>query len=64
MDDLRAERRSGSTGTGIAGCRSEAEVVVIIGDHLSYPAAKENVMDHEYIGVGPLLPLRLLMVKP
>ena len=28
------------------------------------PLAKENVMDHEYIGVGPLLPLRLLIVKP
>ena len=28
------------------------------------PLAKENVMDHEYIEVGPLLPLRLLIVKP
>jgi hypothetical protein len=28
------------------------------------PLAKENVMDHEYIAVGPLLPLRLLMAKP
>ena len=28
------------------------------------PLAKENVMDYEYIGVGPLLPLRLLMAKP
>ena len=25
------------------------------------PLAKENIMDHEYIAVGPLLPLRLLM---
>ncbi len=25
------------------------------------PLAKERVMDHEYIAVGPLLPLRLLM---
>jgi hypothetical protein len=24
------------------------------------PLAKENIMDHEYIAVGPLLPLRLL----
>ena len=30
----------------------------------SLPLAKENVMDHEYIAVGPLLPLRLLMAKP
>jgi hypothetical protein len=28
------------------------------------PLAKENVMDHEYIAVGPLLPLRLLMSNP
>jgi len=25
------------------------------------PLARENIMDHEYIAVGPLLPLRLLM---
>jgi hypothetical protein len=30
----------------------------------SLPLAKENVMDHEYIAVGPLLPLRLLIAKP
>jgi hypothetical protein len=30
----------------------------------SLPLAKENVMDHEYIAVGPLLPLRLLMANP
>jgi hypothetical protein len=28
------------------------------------PLAKENVMDHEYIAVGPLLPLRLLIANP
>jgi hypothetical protein len=28
------------------------------------PLAKENIMDHEYIAVGPLLPLRLLMASP
>jgi hypothetical protein len=28
------------------------------------PLAKENVMDYEYIAVGPLLPLRLLMANP
>jgi hypothetical protein len=28
------------------------------------PLAKENLMDHEYIAVGPLLPLRLLMANP
>jgi hypothetical protein len=28
------------------------------------PLAKENVIDHEYIAIGPLLPLRLLMASP
>jgi hypothetical protein len=28
------------------------------------PLAKENVIDHDYIAVGPLLPLRLLMANP
>ena len=28
------------------------------------PLAKENIMDHEYIAVGPLLPLRLLTANP
>jgi hypothetical protein len=28
------------------------------------PLGKENLMDHEYIAVGPLLPLRLLMAEP
>ncbi len=28
------------------------------------PLAKQGVMDHEYIAVGPLLPLRLLMANP
>ena len=27
------------------------------------PLAKQNIMDHEYIAVGPLLPLRLLMAN-
>jgi len=28
------------------------------------PLAKQNLVDHEYIAVGPLLPLRLLMTNP
>jgi hypothetical protein len=28
------------------------------------PLAKQNLVDHEYIAVGPLLPLRLLMANP
>ena len=40
--------------------RDVAEAQAIIED---LPLAKENVMDHEYIAVGPLLPLRLLMAN-
>ena len=29
----------------------------------SLPLAKENMLDHEYIPVGPLMPLRLLSAK-
>jgi hypothetical protein len=28
------------------------------------PLAKQNLMDHEYIAIGPLLPLRLLIANP
>jgi hypothetical protein len=28
------------------------------------PLAKEDVVDHEYVAVGPLLPLRLLIANP
>ena len=28
------------------------------------PLAKQDLIDHEYIAVGPLMPLRLLMAKP
>jgi hypothetical protein len=38
-----------------------AEAQAIMDD---LPLAKQNIMDHEYIPVGPLLPLRLLMANP
>jgi hypothetical protein len=41
--------------------RDVAEVQAIM-DGL--PLAKQNLVDHEYIAVGPLLPLRLLMTNP
>ncbi|TWB62699.1 hypothetical protein FBZ94_103395 [Bradyrhizobium sacchari] len=28
------------------------------------PLARQDLVDHEYIAVGPLMPLRLLMAKP
>jgi hypothetical protein len=30
----------------------------------SLPLSKEHMLDHEYIPVGPLMPLRLLMANP
>ncbi len=30
----------------------------------SLPLAQENMLDHEYIPVGPLMPLRLLLGEP
>jgi hypothetical protein len=41
--------------------RDVAEAEAIMED---LPLAKQNLMDHEYIAVGPLLPLRLLMANP
>ena len=41
--------------------RDVAEAQAIMED---LPLAKQNLMDHEYIAVGPLLPLRLLMANP
>jgi hypothetical protein len=38
---------------------SEAEAIME-----GLPLAKRNLMDHEYIAVGPLLPLRLLTTNP
>jgi hypothetical protein len=42
-------------------CRDLGEAHAIM-DGL--PLATQNLMDHEYIAVGPLLPLRLLMANP
>jgi len=38
-----------------------AEAHAIMG---GLPLAKQNLMDHEYIAIGPLLPLRLLLASP
>jgi hypothetical protein len=40
--------------------RDVAEAEAIMED---LPLAKQNLIDHEYIAVGPLLPLRLLMAN-
>jgi hypothetical protein len=41
--------------------RDVAEAHAIMG---GLPLGKENIMDHEYIAIGPLLPLRLLLANP
>lgn len=41
-------------------CRDVGEAQAIME---GLPLAKQNLMDHEYIAVGPLLPLRLLLAN-
>ena len=41
--------------------RDVAEAQTIMEGH---PLAKQNIVDHEYIAVGPLLPLGLLTANP
>src|SRR5215475_724619 len=51
-------RQDGRGGVFLLNTRDVAEAKSIME---SLPLAKENMLDHEYIPVGPLMPLRLLM---
>ena len=51
-------RDDGRGGIFLLNTRDVAEATSIME---SLPLAKENMLDHEYIPVGPLLPLRLLL---
>ena len=51
-------REDGKGGVFLLNTRDVAEAKSIME---SLPLAKENMLDHEYIPVGPLTPLRLLM---
>ena len=51
-------REDGKGGVFLLNTADVAEAEAIME---SLPLAKENMLDHEYIPVGPLLPLRLLM---
>jgi len=51
-------REDGRGGIFLLNTRDVAEAQSIME---SLPLAKENLLDHEYIPVGPLMPLRLLM---
>jgi hypothetical protein len=42
-------------------CRDITEAEEIMED---LPLARQNLMDHEYVPVGPLVPLRLLIANP
>ena len=51
-------REDGRGGVFFLNARDVAEAKSIME---SLPLAKEDMLDHEYIPVGPLMPLRLLM---
>jgi hypothetical protein len=51
-------REDGRGGVFLLNTRDVAEARSIME---SLPLAKENMLDHEYIPVGPLMPLRLLI---
>ena len=55
---------SRSDGRGVVlllDAKDTAEAHAIMDD---LPLGRQNLMDHDYIAVGPLLPLRLLLAKP
>ena len=51
-------REDGRGGVFLLNARDVAEAESIME---SLPLARENMLDHEYIPVGPLMPLRLLV---
>ena len=53
-------RADGSGGVFLLNTRDVDEAQSIME---SLPLAQENMLDHEYIPVGPLMPLRLLMAS-
>lgn len=54
-------RSDGRGAVFLLDARNDAEAHAIM-DVL--PLARQDLIDHEYIAVGPLMPLRLLMAKP
>ena len=53
-------REDGKGGVFLLNARDVAEARSIME---SLPLAKEHMLDHEYIPVGPLMPLRLLLME-
>lgn len=64
LDGKVREWYSRSDGRGavfLLDARDSAEAHAIMD---ALPLAKQDLVDHEYVAVGPLMPLRLLMSKP
>ena len=55
---------SRSDGRGAVFLLGVEDVAVAHATMEALPLAKQDLIDHEYIAVGPLQPLRLLMTKP
>ena len=55
---------SRSDGRGAVFLLDVEDVAVAHATMEGLPLAKQDLIDHEYIAVGPLQPLRLLMTKP
>ncbi|WP_234684389.1 hypothetical protein [Bradyrhizobium monzae] len=54
-------RSDGRGAVFLLDARDDAEAHAIMD---ALPLARQDLIDHEYIAVGPLMPLRLLMTKP
>jgi len=54
-------RADGRGAVFLLDAKDVAEAHAVMGD---LPLARQNLMDHEYIAVGPLMPLRFLMANP
>ncbi|WP_249149097.1 hypothetical protein [Bradyrhizobium manausense] len=54
-------RSDGRGAVFLLDARDDAEAHAIMD---ALPLARQDLIDHEYIAVGPLMPLRLLMAKP
>lgn len=54
-------RSDGRGAVFLLDARNDAEAHAIMD---ALPLARQDLIDHEYIAVGPLMPLRLLITKP
>ena len=64
LDGKIREWHSREDGTGGVFLLNTGDVAEAESIMEALPLAKEHMLDHEYIPVGPLMPLRLLMGNP